>query len=152
MSNLIQFLPPQTRPGSHSVESSQTQSRDANIRRLLTEGIRHSGKSREQVADDMSQVLGQEITARMLYAYTAESKAGHRLPLIFVPAFCQVVGDDQLEIMLLGTRRRQLLAFADAVVAMLDRAKDIERELAILRELRRVQPLRKRLLQDGGCR
>lgn len=40
----------------------------------------------------MSDLCGAEITATMLYSWTAESKIQHRFPAIYLPAFCEITG------------------------------------------------------------
>jgi len=40
----------------------------------------------------MSELLGQEITASMLYNWTAEAHEKHRFPLQFLPAFVIATG------------------------------------------------------------
>lgn len=63
---------------------------------LVTEVIRNSSRSRAQVADEMSRLLGISVTERMLDCYTAESKEKHRFPAAFVPAFCRATADFRL--------------------------------------------------------
>lgn len=41
-------------------------------------------------------MVGREITVTMLNHWTAESKAGHRLPGEIIPAFCIVTGNFDL--------------------------------------------------------
>lgn len=66
------------------------------VRSVLTASIKHSGKSREQIADEMSELLGITVTARMITAFTAESKELHRWPGAWDRAFCYVTGDKRL--------------------------------------------------------
>lgn len=66
------------------------------IRGVLVEAIRNSGKSRPQIADEMTRLVGREITERALNAYTAESKEDHRWPAELTRAFCCATGDDRL--------------------------------------------------------
>jgi hypothetical protein len=53
----------------------------------LTSALRHSGKSREQIADEMTVYLGEEITVHMINAWVCQSKENHRFPLEYLPAF-----------------------------------------------------------------
>ena len=62
------------------------------IRAALVEGIRRSGKSREQIADEMSLLTGTEVTVRRLNAFTAESREDYRWPAELDRAFCAVTG------------------------------------------------------------
>lgn len=76
--------------GSHT----GTRGRDsAFIRERVTELIRASKLSREEIAEGMSQLLGLPVTARQLYNYTANSREEYRFPLQYLRAFCEVVGD-----------------------------------------------------------
>lgn len=76
---------------------SHGRSRDAVIlRRLITEEIKRSDKSREQIAEEMSRSLAIQVTARMISSFTAESKELHRWPAGFDIAFCEAVGSYRL--------------------------------------------------------
>ncbi len=66
------------------------------VRSVLTSSIKLSGKSREQIADEMSELLGITVTARMITAFTAESKELHRWPGAWDRAFCHATGDTRL--------------------------------------------------------
>jgi hypothetical protein len=65
---------------------------DADARQLLTDAITRSGKSRFEIASEMSKVTGHEITKAMLDAWTAESKPRWRFPFLFVTAFEVAIG------------------------------------------------------------
>jgi len=71
-------------PGSKALE--------VRLKHLLSEGIKRSGLSRYQVAARVSELVGWDLTKTMLDAYTAESKAGHRVPAEILPAFCLATG------------------------------------------------------------
>ena len=73
------------KPGAYDVA--------AEIRGWASAALKGSPKSRYQVAAEMSELIGIEITKSMLDAWTAESKEGHRLPVEFVPAFCTVTNN-----------------------------------------------------------
>jgi len=53
----------------------------------LISALRHSGKSREQIADEMTVYTGEEITVHMINAWVCQSKENHRFPLEYLPAF-----------------------------------------------------------------
>jgi hypothetical protein len=65
---------------------------DRQFREIISAVLKNCPLSRYQVAARMSELLGQEITKAMLDSWTAESKEGHRFPAIFLPAFCEAVG------------------------------------------------------------
>jgi hypothetical protein len=92
----------------------------AAIRSAIVREVRLSGKSRAQIADEMTRLVGREITERMLNAYTAESKEDHRWHAELTRAFCKVVGNNRLLFLLPGLdgfkvidqRDQQLLLWA----------------------------------------
>jgi hypothetical protein len=69
---------------------------DLLVRSVITDAIKLSGKSREQIAEDMSYLLATDVTARMLSAFTAESKEQHRWPGAWNRAFCYATDDYRL--------------------------------------------------------
>lgn len=66
------------------------------VRGVITRSIKCSEKSRDQIADEMSELLGVPVTGRMITSFTAESKELHRWPGAWDRAFCKAVGDDTL--------------------------------------------------------
>lgn len=71
---------------------------DTELRAAVSEDIKHAkdqtGRelSRHQIAARMSELTGQEITASMLYNWTAEAHERHRFPCQFLPAFINSTG------------------------------------------------------------
>jgi hypothetical protein len=63
------------------------------VREILAEAIRKCGKSRAQLADDMSELTGSEVTVRRLNAFTAKSREDWPFPLELARAFCVATGD-----------------------------------------------------------
>jgi len=53
----------------------------------LSAALRHAGKSREQIADEMTLYLGEEISVHMINSWVCQSKENHRFPLEYLPAF-----------------------------------------------------------------
>ncbi len=53
----------------------------------LSSALRHAGKSREQISDEMTLYAGEEITVHMINAWVCQSKENHRFPLEYLPAF-----------------------------------------------------------------
>jgi hypothetical protein len=87
---------------------------DRAIRVLITEVMRSSRKSREQIAEEMSRLAGVSITVSMLNDYAAESKKQTRFPASFTAAFCTATQDDRLRKLLLGAHLRQVLAVGES--------------------------------------
>lgn len=106
-----------------NADPAPTQSRwaatsyDATVRELLAKVIRRCAKSREQIADEMSNLVGRQITVAMLNGYTAPSKEPARFPAAFVCAFCEATGDDRLQRLVLGPRLSKLLEFGELQLA-----------------------------------
>jgi hypothetical protein len=69
---------------------------DATTRGILADAIKKSQLSREQVAERMSWLTSRQISASMLFDFTAESKASHRFPFAWARAFCVAVNDWRL--------------------------------------------------------
>ncbi len=66
------------------------------IRAIVVDAMKHCTKSRAQIADEMSLLVGTQVTERMLNAFAADSREDHRFPSELARAFCAVVGDDRL--------------------------------------------------------
>jgi len=66
------------------------------VRETITDSIKRSGKSREQIADEMTRTLGLQVTSRMITSFTSESKELHRWPGAWDRAFCAAVNDNRL--------------------------------------------------------
>jgi len=65
---------------------------DSELRAAISADIKASPLSVYQIAARMSELTGQEITASMLYSWTAESHEKHRFPCQFLPAFVVATG------------------------------------------------------------
>ena len=76
---------PQIRAGSLDIDNA--------FRETISEAIKGSPYSRYTIAARMSELCGNEISKSMLDSWTAESKENHRFPAIFIPAFCEAVGN-----------------------------------------------------------
>jgi hypothetical protein len=66
------------------------------VRNVISAAIKSCGKSREQIAEEMSVLLANRVTARMITAFTTVSKELHRWPGAWDRAFCVAVGNDSL--------------------------------------------------------
>lgn len=65
----------------------------AMVRAILTDSIKKSGKSRDEIAEIMSGLTGTEVTVRRLNAFTAESREDFRFPIELARAFCMATRD-----------------------------------------------------------
>ncbi len=80
----------------HSVPGSGTPGAaniDVTLRATITEAIRRSPKTRDQVADEMTLLLGRPVTVRILNAFTSESNEQHRFPLAWTVALSLTLDD-----------------------------------------------------------
>ncbi|MBT0665717.1 hypothetical protein KI809_15515 [Geobacter pelophilus] len=76
-----------TRPGRLNIT--------AQIQAAIKNAISNAPKSREIIADEMTALLGIEITTDKLYNWTAGSHP-HRMPGEYYSAFCVATGDIEL--------------------------------------------------------
>lgn len=139
---------PNSRPRSHAGQlalvlpsAPQIGSYDcgAELARLASDAIRHSGKSRERVAVEMSDLLGTRVTVAQLNAWTAEGKPAHRFPAEYLGAFAFVTGD---------VRALELLV-KQAGAHLVGRGEMARLEVQSIDEQMRELRARKRELQAG---
>jgi hypothetical protein len=95
---------------------------DSIVRAVITEAIKRSEKSREEIAEEMQTLMGRRVTERMLKAFTADSKELHRFPLAFTRAFCHVVGDQTLLRVIVEKAGLGLMTPEDVAFARLGRS------------------------------
>jgi hypothetical protein len=92
------------------------------VRDLVTKAIRRSGKNAAEVAQEMTKRLGRPITESMLYELTRNTARDQprevRLLATWVPAFCEVTGDDRLQRWLAGPRLCDLVELGEQVSSM----------------------------------
>lgn len=65
------------------------------FREAISAALKACSLSRYQVAAQMSELTGTDITKTMLDSWTAESKEQHRFPAIFLDAFCVAAGSTE---------------------------------------------------------
>ncbi len=108
------------------------------LRHILSDALKKSPKSRYQVAAEMSELSGQEITKAQLDAWTAESKTPWRFPFEYAAAFEAACATTALQELLGRKRGSRILIGEDVLLAELGRLEKQETEIA----------LRKRLLKN----
>lgn len=69
---------------------------DAIVRHAVSAAMKGCALSREQIAEQMTALLGVRVTEKMLNSYSAESGQAHRWPAAWDRAFSRVTGDDTL--------------------------------------------------------
>ena len=102
---------------------------DSALRQLLAEAIKQSGKKRPQIGEEMSPLVGVQVTEHMLNDFTAQKKSAARFPAAFVKAFCQVVGspspqrflcdEEALTLIKLGERVRECNGLVTQIAGLL---------------------------------
>ncbi|MET4206877.1 hypothetical protein [Bradyrhizobium sp. LA2.1] len=66
------------------------------IARAVAEAIKESGRSREEIAEEMSNYLGEKVTADVLYQYSSPANERSNIPAHRLIALLAVTGDDRL--------------------------------------------------------
>jgi hypothetical protein len=98
---------------------------DAQLRRALSNAIKKSGKSREQIAAEMEEVGGSDpdvpVSRAMLDAWTAPSRGSWRFPAIYLAAFIHVTGADNLLEQIVAQRGHMVLRAEDIEHVVLGR-------------------------------
>ena len=87
------------------------------IKYITSKAIAECEKSRLQIAEELSEMVGREISITMLNHWTAESKAGHRIPSDIIPAFCITVKNFDLIRLLSHACRGKFLESQEAILA-----------------------------------
>lgn len=94
--DLIKEVSKKQSAASAPVETAGKASIDAAIRSIISESLKQSPMSRYEIAGQMSDILGVEISKSQLDAWSAESKENHRFPLVYSGAFCRATQDNSL--------------------------------------------------------
>jgi hypothetical protein len=97
------------------------------FRRTLADAMKRSGKSRMQIAHEMSESLGRAIGKNILDDCVRSRKKGRmtRFPAAWVAALCEVLGSDQLAVAVMPQRLRELAELGHRV----DEAKSLFRTI-----------------------
>lgn len=103
---------------------------EATLRELASAALKHTRRSRYEVAAEMSRLLGREITKSQLDSWSAESKEQHRFPLVYINAFCEATGDRQILRLLAEKAGGYFIEGEDALYTELGRLEQRKKELA----------------------
>lgn len=109
---------------------------------MLSKAISTSRKSRYEIAAQVSELVGRDISKSTLDAWTAESKEDHRLPADVVPALCFVLHDFSLLRLLGKTCGCNVLEYDEAIYAEIAKKERLIRELMSDKERLQVAALR----------
>lgn len=107
------------------------------LRNLLSDLLKHSDKSRVDIAVRMSELIGETITKHQLDSWTAESREGWRFPLEYLPALEVTLETHAIGAWLADIRGGKLLVGREAIDAEIGRLERV-RESACkrIRELK----------------
>lgn len=61
------------------------------LQAAIRQAAKSAPKSREQIADDMTELLGETVTVHQVNNWLAESHP-HRIPAEYLPAYCEATG------------------------------------------------------------
>jgi hypothetical protein len=111
---------------------------EGDLRRSLSAGVKQCPLSIHQIAGEMSHLLGETITAEMIYAWTAESKTKHQIWGSRLPAFCRVTGWRQPLEIVTKAAGMFCLPGPEALRAEIQRLREEERKSAAERRKREV--------------
>ena len=117
------------------------------LKSALNDAIKNCPLSRHQIAGEMSHLLGVEITKTQIDSWTAESKAGNRIPAEYIPAFCRA--SNSMAPLALMNEAAGIFALPgpDAIRSEIQRLADEERKARTARK-KRVLLLKE--LEQGG--
>lgn len=125
--NLFGSAEPALPPGSLAMGTD--------VRRVVSETLSDCNLSRIQIAEDMSALLGGQVTKPQLDAWSADSKDGHRFPVEYLPAFVHATKSRKL-LDLVATRSNcYVINESDALRLELGRISEEEKRLKEQRRL-----------------
>lgn len=123
------------------------------IARAVSETLRDCGVARAEIAERMSQWLGEEVSINMLNAYASEAREDHTIPFLRLLALVDATGDERL--LQIGAEAvGQLVVSKDAVAWLNDaadeaRVQKVERMAKLLRSDRRQRQTRQAASNDA---
>ena len=101
----------------------------ARIQSAVGEAIRHAPKSREAIAEEMSELAGCAVSVHQVNNWTAESHP-HRFPAELLPAFCEATGSLEPLRVLAEAAGLYTLPGPDALRAEIRKLDEESRQLA----------------------
>ncbi|MGD0697177.1 MAG: hypothetical protein ABSB82_20350 [Terriglobia bacterium] len=113
----------------------------------MSDAITRSRQTTPEIAEEMSKRLGIRVTASMIYELTRNGNPVPELRLLatWVPAFCEVTGDDRLRRWLAGPRLRELIETGERVHSLPQIVGAIQASVAkLMLQERGKKPERKR--------
>jgi hypothetical protein len=100
---------PKFRPEFGYAPASPPDGADLEVRQVLSRILRSPSNRRGDIAVEMSRRIGRRVTVHMLNDYTRLTGVVARFPAAWVRVFCEVTGDDSLQMLLLSPRLLKLI-------------------------------------------
>ena len=88
-------LPLGPQAGGRGLRAGALRAKEA-VREALSRALEASGLEREEVAAQLSRLVGEQVSVHTLHSYTAESKGERRLPLEYAGALAVILNDASL--------------------------------------------------------
>ncbi len=107
------------------------------FREALSEAIKNSPYSREQIVAMVFGMTGVKISKHILDSMTAPSKKDYRFPAEILPAFCFITGDFEPLRILVETAGFEMIGEDEARVLKIARLEERKREIE--EEIRRLK-------------
>jgi hypothetical protein len=111
--------------GVQTTSHNQTAELDTLLRDSLRRAVRVSRLSPAQIADELTKRVQRPIKDALVYAWTAETKHRWHLPADVVPPLCDILGDDNIQRLLLSEKLRKAVSLGESaqrVVSLLHSA------------------------------
>ena len=99
------------------------------LRHFLSELLKNSSKTRHQIAAEMSQLLGHDVSKHQLDSWTAESREAWRFPLEYLPALEVALESHELIAWLADIRGARLSVGREALETQLGKLEHMKDEL-----------------------
>lgn len=93
---LLDYQPPKNPLQAFPSEKVRAASLAASIARAVSVSLKECGRSRDQVAQEMSAYLGEAISENMLNAYASEARAEHIINVVRFVALIHATRDRRL--------------------------------------------------------
>jgi hypothetical protein len=100
------------------------------LRLAMGEAVKHCPLSIHQIAGEMSHLLGETVTADMIYSWTSESKTKHQVWGSRLPAFCRVTGSRRPMEILVQASGMYCLPGPEALRSEIQRLREEEQKAA----------------------
>jgi len=100
------------------------------IRHLLADLLKACPRQRFEIAAQMSELTGQEITKHQLDSWTADSREGWRFPLEYLPAFEVAVQTHDITAWMADLRGCKVLVGKEALDAEIGKLERLKEEAA----------------------